>query len=232
MAWTVAGILAFVTVLGVIRFGTGKSVAPSSPEPAPDIQTIKAKAEAGDAEAQQTLGTMYVKGQSVIQDYAAAAKWYRLAANQGNPEGQNSLGELYEAGQGVKRDEVQAAQWYRKAADQGNVGGEYNLAVLYEFGRGVPKDPAQAGGWFGLAADQGDGLAQFDIGQRCERGLGVPVDRVEAYKWYSLAAAENITDAAKFRDDLKSNMSREEIAEGKRRARAFVPKKIAPRSAR
>jgi len=40
-------------------------------------------AEAGDAIAQYNLGQMYRKGQGVLQDYAEAAKLYRLAAEMG-----------------------------------------------------------------------------------------------------------------------------------------------------
>ena len=39
---------------------------------------------ARDALAQAHLGAMYDKGRGVAQDYAAALKWYRLAADQGN----------------------------------------------------------------------------------------------------------------------------------------------------
>ena len=40
-------------------------------------------AEQGDANAQFNVGLMYGNGQGVIQDYAEAVKWYRLAAEQG-----------------------------------------------------------------------------------------------------------------------------------------------------
>ena len=40
-------------------------------------------AEQGYADAQYNLGVMYANGHGVSQDYAEAAKWYRLAAEQG-----------------------------------------------------------------------------------------------------------------------------------------------------
>lgn len=193
----------------------------------PDLQETKTKAGRGEASAQHALGKMHVRGQGLPLDYAAAAKWYRLAADQGNADGQNSLGELYEAGQGVKRDEAEAAKWYRLAADQGQVGAQYNLGVLYENGRGVPKDPPEAAKWFRQAAEQGDALAQFNLGQRCDRGLGVTVDRVEAFQWFSLAAAQGVADAKTFRDELQHKLTRDQVAEGQRRVRAFVPKRTA-----
>ena len=36
-------------------------------------------AEAGDAQAQYNLGLMYKRGFGVLQDYAEAVRWYRLA---------------------------------------------------------------------------------------------------------------------------------------------------------
>ena len=40
-------------------------------------------------------------GKGVPQDYAEAAKWYRLAADQGFAKAQNSLGAQYATGEGV-----------------------------------------------------------------------------------------------------------------------------------
>ena len=49
-------------------------------------------AERGDAEAQSRLGVMYAAGRGVPQDYDAAVKWYRLAAEQGNAKPPHNLG--------------------------------------------------------------------------------------------------------------------------------------------
>ena len=59
---------------------------------------------------------MYSKGGGVPQDYAEAAKWYRLAAEQCNPYGQKNLGLSYKNGEGVDRDLVQAHIWFNLAA--------------------------------------------------------------------------------------------------------------------
>ncbi len=194
------------------------------------LEQIRAKAERGEAEAQQKLGTIYAKGQGVKQDYAEAAKWYRQAADQGHPAAQTALGELYEAGQGVPRDEAEAAKCYRRAAEQGHAPAQYSLAVLYVMGKGVPRDNAEALKWYRQAADQGDALAQFNLGMRFYEGNAVAPDPVEAYKWLSLAAAQRMPDAAKALDDVKRRMTREQKAEGRRRTEAFVPKRPAPQT--
>ena len=190
-----------------------------------DLAGTRAKAEHGNADAQKNLGKIYAKGDLVKQDYKEAAKWYRQAADQGHAGAQAALGELYEAGQGVPRDDSEAAKWYRRAAEQGNTTGQYSLAVLYVMGKGVPQSSAEAIKWYRQAADQGDELAQYNLGMRYYEGNGVTPDPVEAYQWLSLAAAQGIPDAVQVRDALKGKMTREQLAEGRRRTDAFVTKK-------
>ncbi len=117
------------------------------------VRLLRPLAEAGNAEAEFSLGDMYDKGQGVPQDFALAAKWYRKAADQGNAEAQRMLGIVYDLGRpDVRQDLAQAAFWYRKAADQGNAKAQCALAHAYEEGRGVPKDYVQAYMWYSLAA--------------------------------------------------------------------------------
>ena len=63
------------------------------------------------AEAQDSLGAMYEKGQGVRQDYATAVKWYRKAADQGYPKAQYDLGFMYANGRSVRRDPIRAYMW-------------------------------------------------------------------------------------------------------------------------
>jgi len=57
-----------------------------------DVEALRAKAEQGDASAQNSLGIRYDTGEGVPQDYAEAVKWYRLAAEQGYAAAQFNLG--------------------------------------------------------------------------------------------------------------------------------------------
>jgi TPR repeat protein len=209
-----------------------QSRGPKAPPPAVakvvDVEAVKAKADAGDAEAQKALGECYSNGEGVKQSYAQAAQWYRKAADQGNAGAQAALGELYEAGQGVQRNEAEAAKWYRQAADQGYAPGQYSLAVLYLMGTGVRQDIAEALKWYRQAAEQGHALAQYNLGMRYKEGKGVAQDPVEAYKWLSLAAARGIQSATEVREALQQGMTREQIKEGQSRAASFTPKKPAP----
>jgi hypothetical protein len=102
-----------------------------------------------------TLLARHENGQGVPQDYAAAMKWYRLAAGQGHATAQNNLGFIYHNGQGVPQDYAAAMKWYRLAADQGEANAQNNLGLMYAQGQGVPQDYVLAQTWFNLSAMQG-----------------------------------------------------------------------------
>jgi uncharacterized protein len=212
-------------LLAGLAAGTGcsRSEHPSAAQPPPaalDLTSLKERAERGEVDAQQTLGDAYAAGRGVAPNYTEAAKWLTKAAEQGNAPAQYGLAQLYEAGQGVKQSYADALLWYRKAADQGHAGAQYGLAVLFAFGRGAPVNDAEAARWYLKAAEQGEPLAQFNIGQRYQGGRGVPADPVEAFKWLSLAAKE-LPDSAAARDDLKRELSRQQMAEAKHRLEQF-----------
>src|SRR5215469_15827653 len=82
------------------------------------FEEIKAKAEAGDVDAQKHLATMYVGGAGGEPNFAEAARWYQIAADKGDAKSQFNLGVCYEKGLGVPQDNVNAVKWYQKAANQ------------------------------------------------------------------------------------------------------------------
>jgi TPR repeat protein len=66
------------------------------------------------------LGVKYAQGLGVVQDYAEALKWYRLAAQQGSADAQSNLGLMYYNGQGVVQDYAKAHSWLNLAAIKGD----------------------------------------------------------------------------------------------------------------
>ena len=70
------------------------------------FEATKAKAEKGDAEAQNSLGVMYFSGEGVPEDVKEAVKWYSNAAEQGYALAQFYLGNMYRTGTGVQKDDV------------------------------------------------------------------------------------------------------------------------------
>ncbi|MEM7466535.1 MAG: tetratricopeptide repeat protein [Pseudomonadota bacterium] len=85
------------------------------------VQILMPLAETADhAYAQYFVGRMFAGGQGVEQDYDAAAKWYRKAAEKGVGDAQYRLGSLYQKGRGVPKDMEYAYGWYSVAAHLGN----------------------------------------------------------------------------------------------------------------
>ena len=178
--------------------------------------------EADIANKQMAVGTLYYY---VAKDDAKAAVWYRKAAEQGQADAQYAYGLCCFKGKGVAQDYVEAVKWFRKAAEQGNADGQNGLGICYVEGKGVPEKYGEASMWFRKAAEQGNAPAQLSLADNYYRGKGVQKDFVEAYKWASLPSASGDESALKWRDYLMSKMTPEQIAEGQKRAAAFVPKK-------
>ena len=59
-------------------------------------------------DAQFRLGVMFDQGESVVQNYQEAVKYYRLAAALMHANAQASLGMMYGQGQGIPKDDVRA----------------------------------------------------------------------------------------------------------------------------
>ena len=124
---------------------------------------IRARAEAGDAEAQFILARLYEQGQGVQSDSRKAEQWLQQSADRGNREAQFHLAELF-----IHRDssafQHQAAELYLKAAAAGHVRAEARAGLLYMLGKGVAVNPSEAIRWLRKAAEKGNAKAQSDLG--------------------------------------------------------------------
>jgi len=85
----------------------------------PNLKKIVQRAEAGEADVQVILGSMYLRGIGVRQSDQEAVRWYLKAAEQGFSPAQNRLGEMYEEGQGVPKNRKVAKEWHKKACANG-----------------------------------------------------------------------------------------------------------------
>ena len=74
------------------------------------------QAEAGDADAQNYVGEIYLKGLGTDPDYGRAAQWFEKSAAKGSKRAKINLGYLYESGQGVSQDLPKALNLYRDAS--------------------------------------------------------------------------------------------------------------------
>jgi TPR repeat protein len=116
------------------------------------LETLRARADQGEAVAQNELGCIYENGEGVKADFDEAAKWYRRAADQGHAMAQGNLGLCYKNGDGIEKNLTEAAKWFRAAALAGESSAMFNLGRLHELGDGVEKDSAQAYAYYKVAA--------------------------------------------------------------------------------
>jgi TPR repeat protein len=151
-------------------------------------RTLRPAAEAGDPNAQNNLGALYLMGRGVPKDLEEASKWFRFSADQGVAEAQYNLGSMYLTGEGIEPSDTEAIRWWRLAAEQGYPDAAYNLGVAYSDGFGVSQNDSTAAEWFLIAAEQGHIDAQLALGGSYLSGTGVTHDNIQALKWLILAA--------------------------------------------
>jgi hypothetical protein len=163
--------------------------------PQQNLETTRAKADSGDAEAQFGLGFKYANCDGEAQDYAQAAHWYLKAADQSHSLAQFNLAVMHAKGQGMPKDDAKAVIWFQKAAQQGDAGAQFNLGIRQQraSSSGLPKDALES--------------------------------KIEAYKWYFLAAAQGYHGSASACETLNLTMTEEQVADGNRRAADFVATK-------
>lgn len=149
-----------------------------------DARDVRARAEAGDAEAQNDLGCCYNTGNGVAVDKSEALRWIRAAAAQGNEDACFNLGLYHAHGWGgLKRDNREALKCYLLAAKKGHVGAWVNLGDLYWRGAGVTMDRAEAMRWWLKAARNREADACMIVGYKYGKGTGVRRNMAKARTW-------------------------------------------------
>lgn len=176
-----------------------------SPSFAPEaVAKYKAKADAGDAEAQFLYAWALSMGATPgIHNSAAAFDYAKKSAGQGFELAYRLVGLGCVEGWNGSSNAVEAVVWYGKfftwakpAAKKGNAWAQLQLGQCYERGRGFEKNPKEAVKWYRKAAEQGFIPAQCLLGLCYRRGIGVAINHAEAVKWYRMAAEAGDRDAS------------------------------------
>ena len=162
---------------------------------------LKARAEAGDSEAQWELGSWLEDGLTdpkgfvfIHPDARAAALWFRRSANAGNPAGQINFGCCLSAGCGVRRDDTEALRWFKRALLQSDPTAPNNIASVY----GHRGNNRRAMFWHQRAVASGDGDALVEVGRRYYAGVGVRRDPGHAVRCFRKAiTSKNISQAGR-----------------------------------
>lgn len=192
-------------------------------------------AEAGDSAASgpehQALEVTVKRGSACWNsgDYSQALALLLPAALKGHPVAQHRIGVMYMMGQGVEPDVAEATRWFRKAAEQGQAESQYSMGLRCQLGQSVRQDHQEAARWFKLAADQGIGAAAAALAREYAKGEGVPQNLVEAYKWAAVAAhLPDPNSGDVILRDLENKLTPQQLAEAKRGAKEFAPKRVGP----
>ena len=98
---------------------------------APAMARLTTLAEAGDAEAQYVLGSLYYSGIGVAEDRCKALAWYERAAGQEHPKAIMGLGGLSQMGYCTALDGEAAERYFHRAFDLGLPDGAGGLFTLY-----------------------------------------------------------------------------------------------------
>ena len=99
-------------------FGEGGRIGRSPELAAP---WARRAAEAGNAWAQNLVGTMTEHGLGMPRDPKAALEWYRKSAAQGDAKAQSALGRMLFGRLDAPTDRIEARYWLQASASQGEV---------------------------------------------------------------------------------------------------------------
>lgn len=161
------------------------------------IKNVLAKAQAGDAVAQNEVGGWYYRGRHVNQNYKEALQWWTKSANQGNAQAIGNMALCYQTGNGIEADSLKASQLYIKSLEKGNTtllsrlndeakGGSVFSSMLlahcYQNGKGVKKDVSKAVPYLEIAAKKNNVTAQRDLGMIFLNAK----KPAEAAKWFKM----------------------------------------------
>lgn len=124
-------------------------------------------ADMGDRQGQFRLGTYYLMGKCVEQDFDLALSWLRRAAEQEHADAIWLCGKCYFYGLGIDEDKSKAFELYKMAAQHGSAGAARDAANCLMQGIGTDRDVQAAYEYLMIAADK-DPMAQ----QFCKELMG------------------------------------------------------------
>jgi TPR repeat protein len=183
----------------------------------------KKLAQEGDIRSLGDIGSMYVTGDGVKQDYHKAYHYFKQCVEKKFAYCQRAMGDLYFSGYGVKRDYQKAAYWYRKAAAQKYTGGLYMLGQLYYFGKLGKPNKAKGIALIRQAAYLGDPYSQTKLGLwYYGQVIGKPHTNhdPESWMWLTLGANQGDPKAIAYLPSV--TMAMQNFPDRQARARALL----------
>lgn len=122
-------------------------------------------------------------------------------------------------------DYATALRVFGVLAHQGYASAQYNLGLMYNNGRGVKQDYKESAKWYRRSVEQGHTEAQYNLGVLYGNGNGVKQDDVYAHMWFDIVASKGDENGALNRNMVAMRMTKEQLLEAQKLARACVKKK-------
>lgn len=206
-------LLAF-TFIGIL-WGAGSSQGQAKEWNKEPVAVLQQGAEAGDAQAQFVLATVYLKGKEVEQNFSKGSEWLTKSAEQGNLDARYLLALVYFDGEGARWYDGKVIEWFDNEVGKGNKQAVEWLSIAAERGnyhaiewlhRAVEKGNPDAKRFLeskasllegyntvkslSKAAERGDAKAQGLLGRKYFEGDGVGLDNDKAFALFKQSASK------------------------------------------
>lgn len=174
-------------------------------QPGLAFATVWRLAQAGDPQAEVTLGFFYARGIGTVGDPARAVALFESAAARNHPVALFNLAVSYEHGSlGLPRDPAQALALYLRSAALDHAPSLHRLGLLYlsaerspssMSARDFPQDAELGRALLERAVAAGHPQATADLARLLLTGRGMSMDLPRARQLYLIAAAHGIGEA-------------------------------------
>ena len=136
------------------------------------------------AKAAGYIGRMFLRGESMEQNFDKALTWFNRGVANGDPLCQYELGLMYLHGLGVRKDPVRAADYFKESANQDFASAQVNMGLLF-LDQG---DVSTATRFFDLAARHGHIEAFYHLAEISNNGVGRDRSCGMATAYYKMVA--------------------------------------------
>ena len=160
----------------------------------------------GSGEAMGAIGSFYLGGLGVEQNFAMAHEWLSKGASKKDGQALAHLGKMYIDGLGVLQNEQKAFECFLQSADKNNMDGLLGAIRCLQKGIGTQVDETKAYFYCHKAAVLGNDWAQNEIGiayylgrfgkiYKCENDKAGQPDYLYAEFWFDKSAGQGNADA-------------------------------------
>ena len=154
-------------------------------------------AAAGDREAQETIGYMYLMGKGVPKDRDLAVSLLSAAAEQGSGRAAYRIAYMYDSGQCYTDPDLKKAmEWYYKASDLGDAEASFQIAGVLFMKDTEWYNPASGRKYIEKAAESGFPEAEHQLGlMYVYGGNGFKKDPVKGKAYLVKACEDGVQNA-------------------------------------